>query len=120
MTNLIERFKGLFKPKPRLTIEQLALVMSSDVRQSVIKQLGLIPKHIVGIDFEQIKREVSIELDRQVSRRSLTWHLEKLNDGGVIEEIPTPEHTAWNLTPSGRKGSRLLGKIERAVEVKDR
>jgi len=113
---LIEKIRGLFKPK--LTFEQFAIAITSDVRLAVIMELGLMYKlgfiygPMKGYEFKEIKHGVSIRLDREVSRESLTWHFEKLKDIEIIEEIPVLDYTVWNLTTTGREAFKAIEKVE--------
>jgi len=111
---LIERIKGLFKPK--LTLEQFAIAITSDVRLAIIEELGSLYELALGREFGKIRNGVNVRLDRQVSRESLTWHLEKLKDNKIIKEIPCFDYTVWNLTSNGREVFNLLEKVEREME----
>ncbi len=117
---LVEKIKGIFKPK--LTFEQFAVAITSDVRIAIIEELGLMYERSVGCKFKQIKRGVSDRLDREVSRGSLTWHLEKLKDSDLVEEIPTDrpisgfDHIFWDLTSNGREVFKVLEKVKREME----
>ncbi len=113
---LIENIKGLFKPK--LTFEQLAIVIASDVRQAIIKELELPYEGASGRDFEETKQRVSDRMNREVSGGSLTWHLEKLRDSDLIEESLGPyEHDiSMYLTSSGKEALKLLKKVDREPE----
>ncbi len=108
---LVENLLGLFKP--HLTLEQFAIAITSDVRLAIIMDLGLVPG---GKNFERIKRRVSDRLDRLVSEGSLTWHLEKLTDNGILEETPVLDYTIWGLTSIGREAFKVLEKVEREME----
>ncbi len=117
MMKFIQKIKGFFKPK--LTFEQFAVAITSDVRIAIIEELGLMFEHRKGYKFKAIKYGVSDRLDREVSRGSLTWHLEKLKDNKIIEEIPVSDYTVWNLTSIGREIFPLLEKVERELEAED-
>lgn len=83
-------------------IEQLALIMASDIRKAAVHELG------VGKDLDQIHRMTKAELERVISRQSLAWHLQKLLEGGVIKETSG----RWSLTSSGWKVFETLKKID--------
>lgn len=111
--SLVEKIKGLFKPK--LTFEQFAVAITSDVRIAIIEELGLMRKPWKNYNFKQIKYGVSDRLDRQVSEGSLTWHLEKLKDSDLIEESGV-NIVLRNLTLSGREAFKTIEKVEREIE----
>lgn len=107
---------GLFKPK--LTLEQFAIAITSDVRLAIIEELGLLWEGGAGKDFEQIIHGVSDRLDREVSRGSLTWHLGKLKDSDLIQESLSIDGITVlrSLTSSGREALKLLKKVDREME----
>lgn len=115
--SLVERIKGFFKP--RLTFEQFAVAITSDVRIAIIEELGLMHERRKGYskkgyDFKAIKYGVFDRLGREVSGESLTWHLEKLKDSDLIEETAGLDH---NLTSSGRKVFKVIEKVDRDMEA---
>ncbi len=115
--SLVEKVKRFFK-RP-YTIDQLATVISSDVRMAVIKDLRLPYEDASGRCFEQLQKNVSDRLDRQVSEGSLTWHLKKLKESDLIEEsLSIDRYTVLrNLTSSGREVFKMLEKVNREPEA---
>lgn len=101
--------------KPKLTLDQFAIAITSDVRLAIIEELSLTHEY-AGEYFTDIKMRISVRLDRLVSNESLTWHLEKLKDNKIIEEITVVGYPIWNLTSIGKEIFNLVEKVNREME----
>ncbi len=89
-------------------LDKWALMISSDVRIAIVNALAV-------SDYEDIKLGVEEILEREVSSGSLSWHMEKLQSAGIIEE----RAGIGSLTSVGREFYEKLSDVEREIkEVK--
>jgi DNA-binding transcriptional ArsR family regulator len=89
--------------------DELALVIASEIRVAIVRELNP-----TGKSYRQIELGVEEALQKDVSDGSLTWHLEKLKGGRVIEKR---EDELWYLTDVGIQISRILRLVDQALDV---
>lgn len=89
--------------------DELALVIASEIRVAIVRELNP-----AGKSYRQIEVGVEAALQKEVSDGSLTWHLEKLKGGRVIEKR---EDELWYLTDVGVRVSHILRLVDQALDV---
>ena len=89
--------------------DELALVIASEVRVAIVRELNP-----AGKSYRQIEIGVEAALRKDISDGSLTWHLEKLKGGRIIEKR---EDELWYLTDVGVQISHILRLVDHALDI---
>lgn len=86
-------------------LKDLATVISSDIRLSILKILKS-----KRSTFSEIQRKTEELLKRKISDGSLNWHLQKLKGENFIAKGENPK-SEWRATERGQNTIQLIENI---------